>query len=233
MAIFPFNRESVLAGSERAPGLYVIGNLKRGLLVPLYVGRSDSDGSGRGGRNGVRGRLLEHLGRDDWLPFLNHRTHFAVSQIDDPESNFEAEAWHYHHYRLPLNGGWERGSRSGHPDRPRHSPFVCPEPGCHHHHARTAAIAAAMSMHARGQKGFRFDWASWRRRMAVAQWGYGSDPQGEFKGILVSPLTRPIRRVKMDASWNIFYRTVIQVGEKLSHLPAETFRDLREGPRAY
>lgn len=224
MTLHQFNRNSVLAHSERCAGVYVIGHLEKSRLRPLYVGRSDVDGNGKSGRAGIRGRVLDHLTRADWQDFQEQLTHFATFPLAKPMETFEAECWHYHHYHLPLNGGTGLATLSAHPVRPIRTPNVCPEKGCFHHHAEAAAVMKAVSLHAQGAEDgsfFQHDWESWRVYAAKAQWEYEFDPQRAFHHILIPPLKRAIRKTEMHSgeSFQRLYQTFVSCHKKLKTLP--------------
>lgn len=181
---------------ERRSGLYVIGHLQRGHLVPMYVGRSDENRRDFDGGRGVRGRLLYHLTRNDWDGSRPRLTHFAFDYVDDPTRNFALESWHFHHYPSPLNGGSGGAAWNGHPARPVNTYVTCPEPGCYYHHAKVAGLMRAheLSHMGRSREGFLVqDWPSILKRYTHGQWGYEEDPKQIFSGRLLSPLKRPIK----------------------------------------
>lgn len=214
--LLPFDHSTVAKHAARRAGTYVIGYPCRGLLYPVYVGRSDSGGSGRGSI-GVYGRLLTHLRREDWVSYRPKLTHFAVAYSDDPEANFEAECWHFHHHRLALNGGVGESLWSGHPHRPKGSRLVCPEPGCYHHHTEPAAAMRAHWLHDHGRSDEGFfgqDWRTLRREIAAAQWGYSTQPADALTDVLTPPLKRTVRLVGMNSResfhrlYEIFWKTL-------------------------
>lgn len=198
--LFPFRRDSIIANVERRAGLYVVGHMLHGQLVPMYVGRSDCGRQGKNGHSGVRGRLLSHHSRCDlWVQYRKRLTHFAVAYIDDPVWNFELESWHFHHYRLPLNGGGHSGG--GHPIHPRIVALGCSEPGCYHLHRRFCGVKMSEDVkhgHRLPPRALFQEWRLAMERRGAEAWGYKQRPEGVFEPVLVPPLVEPVKLSPMS-----------------------------------